>query len=122
MGDEPKPTSDRAKIKKEMTGEKLKRLRVSRGLSQAKLSRLSEIPQGTISKIESGSSHIAQLKIGCGKRLAYNLGITLDGLTSANGIIKKDQRLEVITNNFYDLADEGKLQLERFSNFLLNYS
>lgn len=105
-----------------MTGEKLKRLRVSRGLSQSRLSSLSEIPQGTISRIENGRSYIAQLKIGCGKRLAFTLGITLDGLTSANGIIKKDQRLEVITNNFYDLPDQSKLQLERFSNFLLNYS
>lgn len=105
-----------------MTGEKLKRLRVSRGLSQSKLARLSDIPQATISKIESGSSHIGQIKIGCGKRLAYSLGTTLDGLTCANGSENIDAKLETITNNFYDLSDNNKLQLERFSSFLLNYS
>jgi len=92
------------------------------GLSQAKLARLSEIPQGTISKIENGRAHISQLKIGSGKRLAFNLGITLDGLTSGNGSIKTDTRLQNVINNFHDLTEENKLQLERFSSFLLNYS
>ena len=59
-------------------GQRIKTQREKKGWSQHELARQSGIPQGTISRIESGTMHDIQTTYA--KRLARALGISLDYL------------------------------------------
>lgn len=59
-------------------GERLKRLRQRRGLTIRALAMMAQVPQSTISEVESGSRGGGNLTLETGKRLARALGVSLD--------------------------------------------
>jgi transcriptional regulator with XRE-family HTH domain len=59
-------------------GERLKRLRKSRGLTLRQLAGLAHVPQSTLSSVETGARAGGKLTLETGKRLARALGISLD--------------------------------------------
>lgn len=59
-------------------GERLKRLRKSRGLTLRQLAGLAHVPQSTLSSVETGARTGGKLTLETGKRLARALGISLD--------------------------------------------
>ena len=61
-----------------MISQNLKRIRVGRGLSQDRLSKLADIPYATITKIEAGA--IKNPTIRTTKKIATALGVSLEEL------------------------------------------
>ena len=59
-------------------GERLKHLRKSRGLTLRQLAGLAQVPQSTLSSVETGARAGGKLTLETGKRLARALGISLD--------------------------------------------
>ena len=59
-------------------GERLKHLRKSRGLTLRRLADLAQVPQSTLSSVETGARAGGKLTLETGKRLARALGISLD--------------------------------------------
>jgi transcriptional regulator with XRE-family HTH domain len=59
-------------------GERLRHIRLSRGLSLKQLSDLSHVPQSTLSCVETGARAGSKLTLETGRRLARALGISLD--------------------------------------------
>jgi transcriptional regulator with XRE-family HTH domain len=59
-------------------GERLKHLRKSRGLTLRQLAGLAQVPQSTLSSVETGARAGGKLSLETGKRLARALGISLD--------------------------------------------
>jgi transcriptional regulator with XRE-family HTH domain len=59
-------------------GERLKRLRPSRGMTLRQLAGLAHVPQSTLSSVETGARAGGKLTLETGKRLARALGISLD--------------------------------------------
>jgi XRE family transcriptional regulator, regulator of sulfur utilization len=59
-------------------GERLKRIRLARGLSVRALAQLAQIPPSTISEVERGARSGANLTLETGRRFARALGVSLD--------------------------------------------
>ena len=62
-------------------GEKVRRFRQRRGLTQRQLAEAARVPQPLISQIESGKRPGAQIHLVVAARLAFALGVSLDTLT-----------------------------------------
>lgn len=62
-------------------GERLKRLRHSRGFTLRQLAELAQVPQSTLSAVETGARAGSKLTLETGKRIARALGVTLDFLS-----------------------------------------
>lgn len=61
-----------------MLGEKIRKLRIKKGLSQERLARLADISYNTIVKIEAGASNNPTIQTLSG--IANALGVSLDEL------------------------------------------
>jgi transcriptional regulator with XRE-family HTH domain len=59
-------------------GERIKRLRQLRGLTMRQLADLAQVPQSTLSAVETGTRTGSKLTLETGKRLARALGVSLD--------------------------------------------
>jgi transcriptional regulator with XRE-family HTH domain len=59
-------------------GERIKRLRQLRGLTMRQLADLAQVPQSTLSAVETGARTGSKLTLETGKRLARALGVSLD--------------------------------------------
>ena len=62
-------------------GERLKRLRQQRGMSQRQLAIAAHIPPALLSQIESGKRLGAHIQLAVASRLAFVLHVSLDALT-----------------------------------------
>jgi transcriptional regulator with XRE-family HTH domain len=62
-------------------GEKVRRFRQRRGLTQRQLAEAAHVPQPLISQIESGKRPGAHIHLAVGARLAFALGVSVDSLT-----------------------------------------
>ena len=67
-------------MRPDSVGEKIKRLRQRRGLSQRQLASAAEVPQPLISQIESGKRQGSHIHLEVGARLAFALKVSLDSL------------------------------------------
>jgi transcriptional regulator with XRE-family HTH domain len=63
-------------------GERVKRLRQRRGLTQRQLAAGAKVPQPLISQIESGKRSGAHIHLEVAARLAFALQVSLDNLAS----------------------------------------
>ena len=70
-------------------GEQIKRLRRLRGLTLRQLADLADVPQSTLSMIETGTRTGRNLTLETGKRLARALGVPLDVIV---GTYEKDEK------------------------------
>jgi transcriptional regulator with XRE-family HTH domain len=61
-------------------GERIQRLRRTKGLSLRQLAKQAGVPQSTLSAVETGARGGRNLTLETGKRLAKALGVTLDYL------------------------------------------
>jgi transcriptional regulator with XRE-family HTH domain len=62
-------------------GERIKRLRQQRGMSQRQLAREARIPSPLLSQIETGKRAGAHIQLAVASRLAFALKVSLDTLT-----------------------------------------
>ena len=73
-------------------GERLKRLRQQRGMSQRQLAIAAQIPPALLSQIESGKRAGAHIHLAVASRLAFVLHVSLDTLTG--GPLEMDSEFE----------------------------
>jgi transcriptional regulator with XRE-family HTH domain len=66
-------------------GERIKRFRQRRGMSQRQLAAAAKVPQPLISQIESGKRPGSHIHLVVGARLAFALQVSLDNL--AGGVL-----------------------------------
>ena len=64
----------------DIIGERIKHLRIAKGLTVRGLANLADMPVSTLSAIESGKRLGAGLTLATARRLAIALGVTLDHL------------------------------------------
>jgi transcriptional regulator with XRE-family HTH domain len=69
----------------DIVGQRIRRLRRARGLTQAQLAEEAEIPQSLISQIESGTRQGSKIQLDVARRLAFVLHVSLDGLAGIPG-------------------------------------
>ena len=72
----------------DIVGKRLKRIRQRRGLTLRQLAARSGVPLATLSWVENGKRHGANLTLETGRRLAETLGVTLDWLA---GVYRKEE-------------------------------
>jgi transcriptional regulator with XRE-family HTH domain len=65
----------------DIVGERLKWIRLHRGLTLRHLARLSGVPVATLSLVERGERPGTGLSLASGRKLAETLGVTLDWLS-----------------------------------------
>jgi transcriptional regulator with XRE-family HTH domain len=61
-------------------GERIRYLRVARGMSQRALALATELPQSLLSQIENGIRPGSGMRVDAARRIAFALGVSLDGL------------------------------------------
>jgi transcriptional regulator with XRE-family HTH domain len=61
-------------------GERIKRLREARGMSQRQLSKATKLPQSLLSQIENGVRPGSGMRVDAARRIAFALGVSLDAL------------------------------------------
>ena len=66
--------------KPDIVGRRIYTLRKKRGLTQAQLADLADLPQSQISQIESGARLGSTIQLDAARRLAFALGVSLDAL------------------------------------------
>jgi len=76
-------------MKPDSVGERVKRLRQRRGLSQRQLAQVASVPQPLLSQIESGKRAGAQIHLAVAARIAFALQVSLDMLASDLGDTKQ---------------------------------
>jgi len=64
----------------DMVGKRLRQMRLARGLTQMELAEKADIPQSTLSEVESGSRQGLGITLRAARRLAFALGVSLDAL------------------------------------------
>jgi transcriptional regulator with XRE-family HTH domain len=64
----------------DIVGRRIRRLRKARGLTQAQLAELTDLPQSQISQIESGVRRGSTIQLDAARRIAFALNISLDAL------------------------------------------
>lgn len=94
-------------------GERIKKLRSLRGLTQNELSKRSGVWQGSISRLESGVS--SSISADSATKLARELGVSIDYLTGSNDKVtlstSSEYDPEVVTLiGLYSECDETKRQ------------
>jgi XRE family transcriptional regulator, fatty acid utilization regulator len=77
--------------KPDIVGRRIRHLRKARGLTQAQLAELCELPQSQISQIESGVRLGSAIQLRAARRIAFALGVSLDALA---GVPMDDQESE----------------------------
>jgi len=103
-------------------GEKVRNLRIAKGLTQKELSDLSQITQATISRIES--EDIAGLSNERLKRLAMALNVTVDFLVdktdrlSPDDCVSLDPTAAYIFQCYEKLTETGKQNLKKYVTWL----
>ncbi len=103
-----------------MTGEKLKRLRIKRGLSQSALATKSEVSQKTISRIENGKTGILMLRGDAIKRLSFALDIPPEStMFSGKGIFAFSDFEKDVIKEFRLLPEIKKRRVKNFIQFEL---
>ena len=70
------------RMQPDTVGERVKRYRHRRGLSQRQLSSVAKVPQPLISQIESGKRPGSHIHLDVAARLAFALQVSLDNLAS----------------------------------------
>ena len=88
-------------IKKEL-GKKIKRIRISKGYTQEKLSELADISQRALSKIEIGENFVTAETL---DKLLIALDITADELFSTNHLKETPELLKMINENISKIGD-----------------
>jgi len=103
-----------------LTGEKLKRLRIKRGLSQSALATKSEVSQKTISRIESGQTGILMLRGDAIKRISLALDIPPAlTMSSGNGIFSISDSEKDLIKDIRQLPEQKKVRVKRYVEFEL---
>jgi transcriptional regulator with XRE-family HTH domain len=103
-------------------GEKVRKLREAKGLTQKQLSDLSQITQATVSRLES--CDIKMLEGEKLRRLAIALNVTVDFLVSKTDRLTPDDRVSSdpmaahIFNIYEKLPEVERNLLEKFAIFL----
>ncbi len=67
-------------MKPDIVGERVKRLRQARGISQRQLAKDAALPQSLLSQIESGTRRGSAIQLDAARRIAFALGVSLDAL------------------------------------------
>lgn len=65
----------------DIVGERIKRLREQRGMSQRQLAKAARIAPALLSQVESGKRRGAHVQLAVASRVAFALGVSLDTLT-----------------------------------------
>jgi transcriptional regulator with XRE-family HTH domain len=91
------------KVKPDIVGRRLKKLRRARGLGQRELAELADVQQGFISQIETGKRRGDTIQLNSARRMAYVLGVTLDELA---GVAAKG--VETEEDNETDANERGE--------------
>ena len=88
-------------IKKEL-GKKIKRMRLSRGYTQEKLSEMINITQKTLSSIEVGENFVTAETL---DKLLIALEITSEELFATTNLKETNELLEGINKNLLEIGD-----------------
>ena len=75
----------------DIVGRRIRQLRRARGLTQAQLAELCELPQSQLSQIESGARRGSTIQLDAARRIAFALGVSLDALA---GVPLDDKEVE----------------------------
>ena len=67
-------------MKPDVIGERIRRLREARGMSQRQLARAAELPQSLLSQVENGVRPGSGIRVDAARRIAFALGVSLDAL------------------------------------------
>jgi transcriptional regulator with XRE-family HTH domain len=67
-------------MKPDAIGERIRRLREARNMSQRQLALMTKLPQSLISQIETGVRHGSGMRVDAARRIAFALGVSLDAL------------------------------------------
>jgi len=96
----------RAKEIKMQIGDRVKAIRVIRKISMRKLSKLSKVPNSTISDIENNKVDTSAITL---QKLATALGVSIDDLFKPEPMTENEHNKEIINN-------EGIRRIERARN------
>lgn len=106
----------------ERLGERVRRLRIEKGMNQGDLATAAKLKQATISRVESGE--IEEPRLGVLRSLASELGITVDYLVgktdelTASDMLEADPEVEHLFRGYEKLTREGKERLKGFLGYL----
>ena len=64
----------------DVVGERIKRLRERRGMSQRQLAKATGLPQSLLSQIENGVRRGDAIQLQAARRIAFALGVSLDAI------------------------------------------
>jgi transcriptional regulator with XRE-family HTH domain len=67
-------------MKPDVVGERIKRLRQDRGISQRQLAEMADLPQSQLSQIENGVRRGSTIQLDAARRIAFALHVSLDAL------------------------------------------
>ncbi len=99
---------------KKAFGEKIKRLRKNRGLTQEQLAEMIEIDPRNLSRIEVGSSFVKAETL---EKLLLSLNVTTEELFS-NDHIKSAKELIKDINNYIDIIKNNNKKLEKIHKMI----
>ena len=77
----------------DIVGKRIRTLRKARGLTQAQLAELCDLPQSQISQIESGARRGSTIQLDAARAIAFALGVSLDALA---GVPTDDTESELL--------------------------
>ena len=76
----------------DIVGERIRRLREARGMSQRQLALATKLPQSLLSQVENGVRRGNTMQLGVARRIAFALNVSLDALA---GVPMDDTESEI---------------------------